>query len=112
LARAPITVDSVRRSCTSIHRRGQRRIAHSPGRKIGPVKRKVSRRTEIGSYINRVRSDRNRTGEIHLLPARRSLSRERRCRQQRPRVAPEMSYMYPRVVHSLIEANPADESAE
>jgi len=111
LAARSVHVQPVSRSCPAIHQRLQRRVVHSCNRKVVPVQRKISRRTEVRRHIHRVRRNRHRTRKIRLLPTGGGLSRERRRPQQRPRAAPKVSGMCPGVVHSLVEPYPRNKSA-
>jgi hypothetical protein len=86
----------------------QWRIVERGCRKITSSRTEVPIVGMVGSYIDSVRGDRHRLGEIHLLPARGRLSRERCARQERSSAAPKIANVSSRVKGALIKANPAD----
>ena len=86
----------------------QRVDGYSAACKILPGVRVAALRSEIGGHIDRVRRDRDRAGEIHLLPTGRCFVRKRRRRQARARRGPKVAYMCSGVARALVETYARD----
>ena len=64
----------------------------------------------VRRHVDRARRDRHRRREVHLLPPRCRLARERRRRQLGPRARPEIADVRPGVRCCLVEPHPRQES--
>src|SRR5207247_399006 len=92
----------------AVGQRVQRRVVDAGTREVRVVDRVLAAVGVIRRHVGRVRGDRDRRAEHHLLPARRRFVGERHARQQRAGVGPEAADVRARIGRAFVEAQTGD----